>query len=357
MKILYLVDKPNLYGSERHLLDIIDSFQGYHDVELIAFSEGPMLSKLKGINVKVFNLSWMFNFILFYKFFAYVKEVSPDIVHCHQPKAVLFGGIIGRILKIPTIITVHSRAYDHAVIHRNVIRRTFVYVFHKLISLVSIMLASKVIYVNEEMYNRSASKKKAVYISNWLSKTFFLGEKKVLDEDKVLKFISVGSVTKAKGYDILLEFFYYLDKNEIPYTSIVYGGIDENFFSCLKSRRGFSNKIKFLGYRDLPASSFREADFYVLFSRSETFGLSYLEAMSQGLPIVSLDLCELKKLIPEGNVLEKDARDAFFSFFRFLNSNSYSEISKKNIDHAKNYSCKVKMKELENIYLEIFRNE
>ncbi len=51
MKILYIIDKPNMYGSEQHLLDIIKKFSQSQDISLIAFSKGEMLEHLPKIKL------------------------------------------------------------------------------------------------------------------------------------------------------------------------------------------------------------------------------------------------------------------------------------------------------------------
>lgn len=358
MKILYFIDKPNMYGSERHLLDIINYFslQGRGDIELVAFSKGPMFKYVK-VKKTIFQLGWLFSFVTLYHLILYVKAMAPDVIHCHQPKALFWGTLLGRFLNIPTIITVHSKAYDHSIIHKNIIRRLMVLVFHKFVFFISVLCAKKVIYVNEAMFESAFRKGKSVYISNWLSNEYNFGKEKslIINKDKKIKFVSVGSVTKAKGYDLLLDFFCYLDQNNIDYCSTVYGGLDETFYEELKKHSHFSEKIKFIGYGESLIGAFNDADFYVLFSRSETFGLSYLEAMSQGLPIISLNLDELKNLIPSGNVLAKDPEIACKLFFQMLKPEIYNVISNKNIARSKQYSYISRMTELESIYQEFVK--
>ncbi|MDH5877264.1 glycosyltransferase family 4 protein, partial [Vibrio aestuarianus] len=353
----YVIDKPNMYGSERHLLDILSFFSKNKNdkIELVTFSDGPMLQYVKGIKSSVFPMSWLFNFAALYNLYCYIKKTSPDVIHGHQPKAIFLTALLGRALNIPTIITVHSKAYDHAIIHKNIVKRLVVYLFHKIIYFVSALCAMKVIYVNENMFESSIRKSKSAYISNWLPIKYELGRTKafLFDKNKKIRFISVGSVTKAKGYDLLLDFLGCLEKDGIAYSSIVYGGKNNDFYSELTQHQYFSDKINFAGYGEALISAYSKADFYVLFSRSETFGLSYLEAMSQGLPIVALDLEELKGLMPSGNVLASDTESAYHSFIELLNSKNYTTVSNNNIQRSKEFSYLNRMKQLESIYCEV----
>ncbi|MCY9804040.1 glycosyltransferase family 4 protein [Vibrio scophthalmi] len=356
MKIIYIIDQPNMYGSERHLLDIIRYFSPgcSCDVELVAFSDGPML---KYVNVKfsIFSLGWVVNLITFFRLAMHIRQTAPDVIHCHQPKAAFLGSLLGRILNIPTVITVHSRAYDHAIIHKGLFKRTAVFLFHKLVLTTSVLCSGKVIYVNDGMFKKSINKKKSVFLPNWLSSLYSCGSKKTFEFEpgKKIRFISVGTVTKAKGYDILLDFLGRLSLDSINYSSIVFGGVDDSYYKELKGNPLFSDKIDFRGYTDSVIDELNEADFYVLFSRSETFGLSYLEAMSQGLPIICLDLEELKYLIPSSNVLEPDADLAYESFLNLLDSKAYSDVSARNVSRSSDFSYTYVMESLRVIYEDV----
>jgi len=360
MKVAYIVDKPNMYGSERHLLDILEHFSTMKDVdtELIAFSEGPMLSNVK-TRKYVFNIKWLVNYLNLFSLIQLLRTSSPNLIHCHQPKAVFFGSLIGRVLNIPTVITIHSRAYDHAVVHNNLGKRCVVYIFHKVVAFFSILFATKVVYVNENMFKAAIFKRKSVYLPNWLSQKYTNGKAKDLQYDikRAVKFVSVGSVTEAKGYDLMLDFFGYLDDNDINYSSIVLGGVDEVFLQKLKKHPNFSDRITFEGFCQSPIPYLTNADFYILFSRSETFGLSYLEAMSQGLPIICLDLVDLRNIVPLGNVLVKDQESAFLSFRSLLCRSTYRDISRKNINRALEFGYQTTMDNLYSLYRGVLQLE
>ncbi|CAH8238944.1 hypothetical protein VAEU17_5390001 [Vibrio aestuarianus] len=75
--------------------------------------------------------------------------------------------------------------------------------------------------------------------------------------------------------------------------------------------------------------------------------------MSQGLPIVALDLEELKGLMPSGNVLASDTESAYHSFIELLNSKNYTTVSNNNIQRSKEFSYLNRMKQLESIYCEV----
>jgi glycosyltransferase involved in cell wall biosynthesis len=356
MRILYIIDKPNMYGSERHLLDILNYQYTRNDIYLITFSKGNMLKYIPDIKSKLFNLSWFLNIFALIDMYKYIKELSPDIIHCHQPKGLFIGSIIGFILKITTIVTIHSRAYDHAFIHKNIVKKVLVYLFHKFINSITLLFSKQCIYVNKSMYKSSFVKNKSIYLSNWLNHDFKYNAPKTLKYDNPLKFISVGSFTHSKGFDILIDFFEYLKEKDLLFEVDIYGSIQGTLYDELKFRINKLSCINFKGFSNSIHNEYKKADFYILFSRSETFGLSYLEAMSQGLPVISLNLNDLKEFIPLENILENDFDKIYCKLIGLIDNIQYNNLSMLNIEISKKYSYENKMEELENVYENISHN-
>lgn len=348
MKILYIIDRPNLYGSEQHLLDIIKNFDQFYDVTIITFSKGEMLDYIpKNTKIKIVKVQWINKFKKYKLLYNMIKKLNPEIIHCHQPKALLYGSVIGRILGVKTIVTIHSKAYDHALIHKGVIRRSFVFIFHTIADFISKLFAKKIIYVNKKMYLNSIFKKKSFFISNWLkSSNQPVKKAKSYLSGNEIRFLTVGSTTKSKGFDLLVSFLRILKKNGIKFNAKVYGHIDESFIKKLS----IPEELKLCGFNANLKNAYKEADIFILLSRSETFGLSYLEAMSQGLPIICLDLDDLSELIPSGNIKINTISKEIIPLLNDLLLKNYNDVSIKNISQSKNYSYLEKMTQLKEIY-------
>lgn len=107
--------------------------------------------------------------------------------------------------------------------------------------------------------------------------------------------VAIGRISEQKGYDTLLEALALVNQ-ERPLRLLAIGGADKKRHLELKKRLearcanlGLAGMVKFLGFRpDCPALLSR-ADLYVLASRYEGFGLTLVEAMALGVPVVSTD--------------------------------------------------------------------
>lgn|GEM_PF-110455 len=107
--------------------------------------------------------------------------------------------------------------------------------------------------------------------------------------------VAIGRISEQKGYDTLLEALA-LVNHERPLRLLAIGGADKKHHLELQKRLvarcadlGLAGMVKFLGFRsDCPALLSR-ADLYVLASRYEGFGLTLVEAMALGVPVVSTD--------------------------------------------------------------------
>lgn len=108
--------------------------------------------------------------------------------------------------------------------------------------------------------------------------------------DKTLKIISVGRFEEQKDFHTLLKAFAYARKkiNKIELLLIGDGYLRKELES-LAINLGIQTVAHFLGWKNNVYQYIKNSDVFVLSSNYEGFGYVILEAMSQGLPIVSSD--------------------------------------------------------------------
>lgn len=104
--------------------------------------------------------------------------------------------------------------------------------------------------------------------------------------------VSVGRLSKEKGYDDLLKVFDLVHKkNKKIKLTIVGDGDEKENLENLVSQYKLNKYIKFTGFltQDKLKDVYINSSLYVMTSLEESFGLVLLEAMSYGIPCVAFD--------------------------------------------------------------------
>jgi glycosyltransferase involved in cell wall biosynthesis len=115
------------------------------------------------------------------------------------------------------------------------------------------------------------------------------------------RIIFAGQIVRGKGVDVLLESLAHVNR---PFECVILGdGSHRAYCEDLSRRLGLTDRVRFAGY--VPAA---EVDAYyrsatlALFSSvwPEPFGLSGLEALRHGLPVVAFDVGGVREWLEDG---------------------------------------------------------
>ncbi|MGO1368492.1 glycosyltransferase family 4 protein [Senegalia sp. (in: firmicutes)] len=174
--------------------------------------------------------------------------------------------------------------------------------------------AEKIIYLSESYLEMLNSKYIPKNLKNkFLAKSFiipnginpyFLNNRYFRDNienQETLNIITVGYIGKRKNQLTVCEAVKALNESGVKAKYTVIGKVlDDKIFDIIKSY-SFVNYIPFLSREEL-IEEYRKADIYVMASLTETFGLTYAEAMSQGLPVIYSRGQGFDKQFDEGTV-------------------------------------------------------
>lgn len=143
-------------------------------------------------------------------------------------------------------------------------------------------------YIPDEL--KKSIEEKSVVIPNGIDKFWFdnLNMKSKSIDKNNLKLIYVGKLDKNKNLDTSMKAVKKL--NELGYKAtldIVGNGpeldrikeVSNNEYKDMIKLHGFMNKEEIIGL-------YRNSDIFIMPSKYETFGLVYIEAISQGLPVI-----------------------------------------------------------------------
>lgn len=241
----------------------------------------------------------------FHSFIASIDALikKPNVVHYHNIGPALFSPIV-KLRHIRVVLTYHSPNYEHD---------KWGYCARKLLLFaekVALKTADKIIFVNKfqmEKYEEDI-RRKSIYLPNGINdlpvslSTNFLDEIGVEPEKYIL---SVGRITKEKGFDTLIKAYKVADKND--FKLVIAGGVEfESGYMNELKKLSINENVIFTGftYGENLYQLYKNASLFVLASRNEGFPLVLLEAMKYGLDVLVSD-------IPATHLVTLDSVDYF----------------------------------------------
>lgn len=137
-----------------------------------------------------------------------------------------------------------------------------------------------------KLYPKSMWKRMA-FLPNPIISNF---EKSNTKDKKVI--LSVGRLIKDKGYKSLIKAFAIIAPQHPEWTLVIYGdGQERKNLKKLIEHYDLSERISLAGISDDMDSVYQAGEIFVLPSKYESFGLSTVEAMSHGLPVIGFKDC------------------------------------------------------------------
>lgn len=294
-----------------------------------------------------------------------IKKEKFDIIHCHTPVA----SILTRLCAIK------SRRYGTKVIYTAhgfhffkgapLINWLIYYPIEKICSYFTDVL----ITINKEDYNLAMKKMKANKIYYIPGVGIDTDKYSNIDVDKVEKrkelgitendimVLSVGELNKNKNHEVIMKAIAKIDRKNIHYFIAGKGEL-KDYLSNLSIKLGIENSVHLLGFRKDIAELCEVADIFCFPSKREGLGLSALEAMACGLPILTSNIHGINDYSIEGVTGFKcDATKV--NCFKYnieriiINKELASKIKETNKLRVKKYDLVNVKNEMERIYGEI----
>ncbi len=133
--------------------------------------------------------------------------------------------------------------------------------------------------------------------------------------------VHVSNFRPVKRVPWLIEAFARASEGSQAELVLVGDGPDLQASSDLVRRRGLGRRVRFLGERDALPERLAPADVFVLASQEESFGLSALEAMACGVPVVATAVGGVPEVVEDGTsglLAHPDDQTAFAERLRDL---------------------------------------
>lgn len=318
MKILYLITKSEEGGAQTHVSQLARYFVSLGNaVTVMSHPGGWLENEVRRSGIKfVPNVYFVnsYNPIRAIKAMREIKKAvddfQPDLVHCHSSIA----GFLGRLVirnSTPTIFTSHGWGFNDYVNlpirYANALAEKVA--SHWVLKIICVSDFTKKLALEFHI----AQEEKFYVIHNGAERMDI--EKKNKSAEEPLRIIFVGRFAEPKEPEVLIEAYSGLPlefKNNSELILIGDGPKRKMLEEIASGNIG--GKIIFTGtvQRKEIFKRLAESDIFVLASKWESFGLTALEAMAIGLPVIVSATGGLNELVDEksgikvkrGSVLE-----------------------------------------------------
>lgn len=274
MRICQLMIGTGFGGAERSFVDTALALaERGHDVQAICHRDFVKRALLEGhpaIRVSPVVVRGAWDVLAARRIQTAMAAFGPDVVHVHLARGAHLGGIAAKRLRVPVVAKMHNYAklkyYQHV---DGFIGTT----------------ADQGRYLREN----GIAERRITVIPNFSRMPVIPASRPAASmNERPIRFVSVGRLHEVKGYDILMQAMKRLVDRGLPVRLTIGGdGPDCEKLTALRSALGLQQHVELAGWIDDPIPLLDRGDIYVLSSRTESFGIAVVEAMSRGLPIVS----------------------------------------------------------------------
>jgi len=350
---LHIVHILNRFSITASALDQIKlSLRDGHKISLIiGKSDNINLNKdFKNLNLIELKGDF-FSFDSYKELLNIIKNIHPDIIHTHHGKSGFVATLVGKKLKIPTLIEDGAQRDNYTLPSRILFTLTEI-------------LSDKVVFVSKAVQN-SLSWIEKLLINQKKCKVIYYGvdTPKVNDEEKKRiknkfnikeneKIIThTGRMVPVKQQDKIIEIFSKMLKkdNHLKLLIVGDGPLKEKLFKQVKNLK-IENNVIFTGLvqREEVYSILSISDYFIMLSKTEGHSVSLLEAMSYGaIPILS-KIESFQETISDNLAVFVDENNYNIDeIFKKLNQIQKDEVKEF---YNNRYSEKIMMEEYYNFY-------
>jgi glycosyltransferase involved in cell wall biosynthesis len=283
-----------------------------------------------------------------------LKELGkPDVLHAHFADVGYVASKLKQQINVPLVITEHSSLINKPIIEKRLIN----------IATQAYLKADAVIAVSPSLVNVIEDKLniKARYIPNVVDTDIFTYTQR--EECTSFNFVSTGNLIITKRMDLTIEAFYSAFQDLPQVTLTIFGEGDERpKIEAIIKNHQLENKVVLMGTcsREVISEKLKSSDCFVLASRSETFGVSYIEALATGVPVIATKCGGPETFVHEDNglMVPVDDLDALVNAMKYMYKNIITFDRSKISNQTKSkFSPEYVSKKLVEVYEEVLRKQ
>lgn len=312
LRILHVIDSGGLYGAERVLLGLARQCTSLGDEVIVATLVSPQddgdplgeAAAASGLEHQPFVVPDGFRISVSRQILAFARTRRIDVIHSHGYRANIMLGLVPRRYRpCAMLCTLHGwtatgRLQKLAIYEW--LERLVVRGFDRVVAVSEPLL---------HILSRTVPASRLVRISNGIEVNVVAKHRAAATGHEHHHFndppllLAAGRLSEEKGFDLLVDAVARLrDEGIMVKARIAGAGPMCEAIRQLVAARGLDRQIELLGFCDDLGPLYREADLFVLPSRSEGLPLVLLEAMAHRVPVVATPVGEVPTVLEAGRL-------------------------------------------------------
>ncbi|WP_228198710.1 MULTISPECIES: glycosyltransferase [Acinetobacter] len=305
MKIVHILYFTEFAGTEKVCVDLCNAMSQNNEVFLLANTydfQGNKITDYIDDTVNFIDIETdrnRHNILYLYKIAKILKNINPDVIHCHNTKMLEIMKYCQIFLskKIPLVFTKHNWF----------VKKRMKY-------------ADICVGISPETL-KLCNAQKNILIENGIK---FQQPKKILSND-VFNIVGVGRLEEHKNWQLAISA---LSQVNFDYRFYILGqGIHEQALKELIEKLNVADKVKLVGFVDNPWDYIYSSDLQILPSRLEGFSLALIEGIYYGKMVFALDTANHREVLGDDFIIEDNAEKLTLKFNEVYSH--YNEFNEK----------------------------
>jgi glycosyltransferase involved in cell wall biosynthesis len=284
LSIAHVSDSLEVGGAEIVLATLarLHKADGHRVSVHCLYAEGALAEELRRDGIEVFAHGRDSAAGRVWRLRQSLRKIRPDVVHCHNAAATIYGAPIARLLSVPVVLSTR-----HSLANRPLFRQEMKFWIAARLFCRTVVAVSEAVRRSMEAHALSVPSKLAM-IRNGAAAA---AGTKASESRQVFTLVNVARLTVLKDHMTLLKAVA-IARETVPDLEVWIVGDGEQGANLRAFVReaGMSQWVHLAGERKDVGTYLSRADVFVLSSRTEGLPISLLEAMASGLPAISTEV-------------------------------------------------------------------
>ena len=338
MKILHVISSLELGGAQRLLADLLPIMAEQHDVFLLVNVNvnNELTSKLEnaGVHIIAMNQPNLYSVANVWKIVRVMKEVDMDIVHVHLFPTVYWTALASLFVRVKLIFTEHSTSNKRrGKWYFRPVERFMYGRYDRIVSISSAVQEALVVWLKAKNDDP-----RFIVVNNGIDLLRFQAHKESTVIESERNLVMVSRFVPSKDHQTVIRAML-----DIPAdVHLFFIGDGETMKECqeLVKQLSLEKRIHFLGRQEDIKPWLSKAYLGIQSSKWEGFGLTAVEMMAAGLPVIASDVNGLKQVVEGAGELFEGGNSKTLATIvcKILNDRDlYKEIQQRCILRAKQF--------------------